>query len=156
MEAFVTASTDSSNISLQYILRVVISVSHLFLSWLLIQSFNTKGVIIANCISMMVRIVCSVWFIRLFSRSKQLDNQNLVSDIAFSVSPGFFPIVSLIAAFFITFLSERLTGSNLPSPSLLLVFCHLLIGLVCFLAVLFVFYKSQRETLDSLKKARVE
>jgi len=138
-EGFVNSVSTRSQLKLVNVLLVAFSVSYMILATLLLRAYGTAGLIVANCLNMLIRIARSIHYIR----SCFLE---LKSPIPLHQC---LPHWSVLLAFAFSFLATQWSARYSTQNPLSIY--HLLIGLGCFAAVAVVIVRSERMLLVHLK-----
>ena len=148
-EAMFSAAASGKQLRRHNVSLIIFSALYIFLSVVLVKRYETVGLIIANCLNMLVRICYSLTFIHIrfkavaneksnFSLMRALPNQMVIG--AFVLS---FVITKASAEFFYT-----------PVADLYYSFAHIVIGAICFLGTLASIYVFEKDFIRNLRQIK--
>lgn len=159
-EAFTRAVSTPSDIKVYNYLLIGFSCTYVVAAMNLIPYFDTAGLILADCLSMSLRIAYCSYFIREFFRehSKTLkgkERENECGEYTFfrfrQCCPSNKVLVALVVSFMVTRLSEMILFSDKPHYTLLHAAAHVGIGGACLLAVLLTLFLTERRFLQDMR-----
>jgi oligosaccharide translocation protein RFT1 len=164
LEAFVHAVADQRGLHQANMVLVVVSILHMGLSVVAVNTAGAAGLLIADAINMTLRIFYCLWFIGIFFTS--------IGGLgAVKLLPKQGTRVALFASLIVTLVSQAVllpegtaavvvprVGKNLASlvtaPLVIRAVMHVGIGVVCLSGVLVTAYRSEKDVVAQLKSFR--
>lgn len=148
-EAFIHAVLDSKGLQQTNYLLVLFSAAHIAASVFCIRKFGASGLILADGVSMVIRISTSLFYIRLhFHRS--LPSFSLKSLMLERAS-----LLAFAATCITCRASEQVLLGSLRSPSLLLITHHIGVGFLCLCVMGGVILFSEKELVRQIRQGIV-
>ena len=170
LEAFVHAVADQRGLHQANMVLVAVSVVHMGLSVVSVNTAGAAGLLIADAVNMVLRIFYCLWFIGLFFKNiggleavtllpKQGTRLALFASLSITLvsQAVFLPEgAAAVAAAVVPpkFLAATSLGGLTIAPLAMRALMHVMIGVICLVGVLFTAYKSEKDVVTQLKSFR--
>ena len=145
-EAFMHATADEKALKQINVSLIVFSILHSITSIVLVNKLGTYGLVIAACISMLIRVgYCCTYMLKYFSSVRYSFR---------SISPSPFSIIAGATCAVLVHVSERIHIPSHTAVDLKKVSTHFAFGCCIGLSLLYLLYKKEREMVTSLLRLR--
>ncbi|KAF2077240.1 hypothetical protein CYY_001429 [Polysphondylium violaceum] len=141
-EAFVHSVSKENQLKTLNFILIIIGFAYLFFSYVLCKIFNSVGIILANILNMLLRILYSFYFMNQFF--KELKDFSLKS-----MMPHKLVFIIYFTSSIITYLSSKyIYNANSFKSSII----HIFVGLICFGTSLVILYLKEWNSIKEFKK----
>jgi oligosaccharide translocation protein RFT1 len=147
----VHAASSSKQLKVYNMILVAFSAVYMLASWYFIQVWHTTGLVLANCVNMLLRIAFNLHFMKgFFAQHPGATNGSGSFWQLQSIVPPVPVLVMLCVSYLTTRTSEMYFAIN--DSTVLERVLHVAIGSVCFAAVLLVIYATDRKLLIDVRQ----